>query len=403
MNEFVTVLSAEIMRRLRSRAFKVGLIIGMLAVAFAIEAPQFIGNALNRASNTIVVGGPTALASRAAKLLAKDFSIEGLTQRTAPPTLAFLDAHGKAGALVVVSRANRRLAVTVYARDLSFVSASQLIRDLMPLNLALAMSASESAIDRYMNVPITLHGINSKFASSAASDAARGLAYTLLIFLYVSILLNSQLIMTSVAEEKTSRIAELLIASVNPSALLAGKIGAAAVLAIIQLLSWFAVGYVLSFGGAGVGSRGLSMPLVQAITPLDIAAFAIYFILGYLQLSTVFAAAASLINRTEDLGSLSGPLVMPVVLAFFVAIYALGFPNSAIATITSFIPIIAPFTMFARIAVSVVPVWQIALSILINVAAVWALAVLSGKIYRVGMLLYGRPPKLRQILATLRA
>ena len=110
-----------------------------------------------------------------------------------------------------------------------------------------------------------------------------------------------------------------------------------------------------------------------------------------------------MINRTEDLGSVQRPLVMPVVVALFVAIFALGFPNKPMVVITSFIPIISPFTMFARIAVSVVPLWQIGLSFLINIAAVYFIAVAAGKIYRVGMMLYGRPPKLSQMWATLRA
>ena len=398
MSEFVTVLGAEIMRRVRSRAFKVGLLIGMVAVALAIKAPQWIGGALGQVSRSIVVGGTPALALRAARLLARDFEIEGITNRTAPPTLQFLDAHKKAGALLIVAPAPRGLAVTVYARDLSFVSERTIRRDLMPLNLALATSASQTAIDRYMNVPITLHSPNSRFATSAAAEAAHSLAQALLFFLYVSILLNSQLIMTSVAEEKTSRIAELLVASVNPSALLAGKIGAAAALAVIQMASWLAVAYFASDFGAG----GISTAL-DAITPLESAAFAAYFILGYLQLSTIFAAAASLVNRTEDLGSLSGPLVMPVVFALFVAIYALGFPNAALVRITSLLPIIGPFTMFARIGVSIVPAWEIAVSLAINIAAVWAFAVLAGRVYRVGMLLYGRPPKLSQLWSALRA
>ena len=399
MNEFRTVLVAEIMRRVRSRAFKVGLVIGIVAVALAIKAPQLIGSALNRASHSIIVGGSASLNDRAAKLLSKDFAIEGVvSQPNAPAQL--LTAHPKAGALVVISALGRGVVADVYARDLSFVSAETIKRDLMPLNLALATSASETAIDRYMNVPIALHSVNSKFASSAAADAAKGLAYGLLFFLYVSILMNSQLIMTSVAEEKTSRIAELLVASVHPSALLAGKIAAAAVLAVIQMASWLAVAYFVS--GFGAGGSGLST-ILRTVTPLEAIAFAVYFVLGYLQLSTVFAAAASLVNRTEDLGSLSGPLVMPVIFALFIAIYALGFPNSPLVTITSFIPIVAPFTMFARIGVSIVPAWQIALSIVINIAAVWAFAVLAGKVYRVGMLLYGRPPKLSQLWLAMRS
>ncbi len=399
MNEFRTVVAAEIMRRIRSRAFKVGLVLGIVAVALAIKAPQLVGDAMNRASRSIVVAGDPSIVDRAAKLLSKDFAIEGVTNVTGSQSARMLDAHRNAGALVVVARSGRGVSVSVYARDLSFVKTATIREDLMPLNLALATSASQTAIDRYMNVPITLHSINSKFASSGAADAAKALAYGLLFFLYVSILLNSQLIMTSVAEEKTSRIAELLVASVHPSALLAGKIAAAAVLAVIQMASWLVVAYLVSgIGGDGSGFASI----LRVVTPLEALAFAVYFILGYLQLSTLFAAAASLVNRTEDLGSLSGPLVMPVVFALFVAIYALGFPNAPLVTVTSFIPIVAPFTMFARIGVSNVPAWQIALSVAINIAAVWAFAVLAGRVYRVGMLLYGRPPKLSQLWATLR-
>ncbi|MBV8728150.1 MAG: ABC transporter permease [Candidatus Eremiobacteraeota bacterium] len=398
MNEFRTVLAAEIMRRVRSRAFKVGLIIGVVGVALAIKAPEWIGAALNRASHSIIVGGPASINDRAAKLLSKDFAIEDVVGQTNAPA-QLLTGHPKAGALVMVGTSGRGITVSVYARDLSFVSAETIKRDLVALNVALATASSETSVNRYMNVPIALHSVNSKFGSAAAADAAKGLAYGLLFFLYLSILFNSQLIMTSVAEEKTSRIAELLVASVNPSALLAGKIAAAAFLAVIQMASWLAVAYFVS--GFGEGGSGFST-ILRTVTPLEAVAFAIYFILGYLQLSTLFAAAASLVNRTEDLGSLSGPLVMPVIFALFIAIYALGFPNSPLVMITSFIPIVAPFTMFARIGVSIVPVWQIILSVAINVAAVWAFALLAGKVYRVGMLLYGRPPKLSQLWSALR-
>ncbi|MBV8689286.1 MAG: ABC transporter permease [Candidatus Eremiobacteraeota bacterium] len=398
MNEFRTVIAAEIRRRVRSRAFKIGLLVGIVGVAFAIKAPQLLGGALNHASHSIVVGGPPPIVDRAAKLLSRDFQIDGVTTQTLAPAANVLKAHPNAGAFLAVRQAGHGIAVTVYARDLSFVSAETIKRDLMPLNLAMRTAMSESAINRGMDVPISVRGFNSKFTSSGAADAAKGLAYALLIFLYVSILLNSQLIMTSVAEEKTSRIAELLVASVHPSALLAGKIAAAAVLAVIQMGSWLAVAYFV--GGFGGGFALTEM--VKIISPIEALAFAGYFIVGYLQLSTLFAAAASLVNRTEDLGSLSGPLVLPVVIALFIGIYALGFPNAPLAVIASFIPIVAPFAMFARIAVGIVPAWQIALSIAINLAAGWAFAVLAGRIYRVGMLLYGRPPKLTQLWSTLR-
>ncbi|PZR59483.1 MAG: hypothetical protein DLM50_01250 [Candidatus Meridianibacter frigidus] len=405
MNEFVTVFSAEVTRRVKSRPFLIGLVIGLLVIAGMIRAPALLGAAFSQELKQIVLTGSPQMLARAKLLLEKDFNVELQPAAPQTPTLSYLQHHHNAGALVRLQATGKQLHVTVHTRDLSSFPKSTLEEDLAPLNLALATASSQAVIDKSMNVPITVVGVNSKFGNEAASKAAEGIAFTLLFFLYISILLNSQLIMTSVAEEKTSRIAELLIASVNPSALLAGKIAAAAVMAIIQMASWLVVGFLLSpHAGTSAASQsvmGLS-GASTAITPLDIFAFIAFFILGYLQLSTLFAGLASLINRTEDIGSLSGPLVFPVVGAFFLAIYALNSPGSMLVTVTSFIPILAPFVMFARVAVSNVPLWQFILSLLINTAAVWLIALAAGKIYRVGMMLYGRPPKLKQIWATLR-
>jgi ABC-2 type transport system permease protein len=94
---------------------------------------------------------------------------------------------------------------------------------------------------------------------------------------------------------------------------------------------------------------------------------------------------------------------MPIVFAFIIAIAALGSPDAPLAVICSYLPLLAPFVMFARIAVGNVPVGQIALSIGINLIALYAIAVFAGKIYRVGMLLYGRSPSLRQVWSVIRS
>ncbi|MDP9017453.1 MAG: ABC transporter permease, partial [Candidatus Eremiobacteraeota bacterium] len=250
MNEFITVLSAEIMRRIASRAFKIGLLVGMASIALFIKAPAWLDSTMGRTGDTIVLAGPHDLTGRASQLLQKDFEIVATTSNTSVPTVRDLDEHKKAGAIVMVTHAARGIRVSVYARNLSSISRRNLNSDLLPLNIALGTAAAQSSIDRYMQVPIDMHGIDTKFQSEQASDAAQGVATTLLIFLYMSILLNSQMLMTSVAEEKTSRIAELLIASVNPAALLAGKIGAAAILGVIQMASWFLVAYFLGMGGS---------------------------------------------------------------------------------------------------------------------------------------------------------
>jgi ABC-2 type transport system permease protein len=136
---------------------------------------------------------------------------------------------------------------------------------------------------------------------------------------------------------------------------------------------------------------------LSGISPGDVAAFVLFFVIGFLQTATLFAAVASLINRTEDLGSLSGPLFLPVIAALIIAMSALAVPDAPAVVVTSFVPLIAPFVMFARIVVGSVPAWQIGASLAINIAAIYIIAVLGGRVYRVGMLLYGRAPRPAQI------
>jgi ABC-2 type transport system permease protein len=174
------------------------------------------------------------------------------------------------------------------------------------------------------------------------------------------------------------------------------------------MVIWVVTAALLGGGASSGGAEAAAAPSSGALSglgvipPFELAGFFIFFILGYLQLAMLFASAGSLISRTEDLGSVSGPLIIPVIGALFIAIAALGFPDAPWIVGASLVPLIAPFVMFARIAVSNVPVWQVALSLVINVAAVWVISILAGRLYRVGMLLYGRTPKLRQVWATIR-
>jgi ABC-2 type transport system permease protein len=148
---------------------------------------------------------------------------------------------------------------------------------------------------------------------------------------------------------------------------------------------------------------GVTGPASFGIDPMLAAAFAAFFLLGYLQFATIYAAAASLVSRTEDLGVVTGPVIFPVVGAFFVAQYGLVEPSAPIVVICSFVPFLSPFVMFTRIAISVVPAWQPPLALIIDVATVIVAFWAAGRVYRVGMLLYGKVPSVGQIVAAIRA
>lgn len=412
MNEFITVYSAEVMRRLRSRAFLIGLVIGALGIFVMLKLPGFV-EGFTAQSNRIALAGDPAVISAARPLLKKDFNIGATLPGVTHPSATDLESHGKASAVIVLMREQRGLRAAIYAKDPGAINTNQLRRDLLPLNIGFSTALSASQVAALMNMPVDVHPLASKFGTAAQADQARVVANVLIFLLYLLIVLNSQLIMTSVAEEKTSRIAELLVASVNPKALLAGKIAASASLAIVQMIVWVAIGFAVGAhtpppeaaaqSGAAASAGSGDVFSMTGISSIDIAGFVIFFLLGYLQMATMFAAIGSLINRTEDIGSIGGPFFIPVIAALLIAITALEAPDAPFVIVTSFIPLIAPFVMFARIVVSSVPLWQIALSFAINVAAIYAIAVLAGKIYRIGMLLYGRPPKLAQLWHALRA
>ncbi|HTU71684.1 MAG TPA: ABC transporter permease [Candidatus Baltobacteraceae bacterium] len=406
IEDLATVYAAELARRIRSRPFIVGLVVGVLAIALVGKLPAFLDKQVSSANAVVLIGSAT-LTARAEPLLAANDRILG-SLPLQPIDDAFLKRHGAAAA-IELRAAGDGLRVTVFAHDPGSVEPGLLRRELLPLQLELTTQRSAAEVKKISAIPIAIAAVGSKFSSAKQAAAVRAIAYTLIFFLYLLILLNSQLVTASVAEEKTSRIAELLVASVNPAALLSGKILASATLGMVQLAVWIATILFLGAGSGGSqaaasGGGILSLgSVLDVITPGIVVAFFVFFVIGFLQVSTLFAGAASLINRTEDLGSITLPLALPVVAAFFIAIATLQVPDSTLAVVTSYVPLLAPFVMFTRIAVSNVPVWQIAVSIAINLAALYVIAVFAGKIYRVGMLLYGRSPSLRQVWSVIRS
>ena len=404
MTDFITVYSAEMLRRLQSRTFWVGLVLGLAGVAIMMRLPAFLDSYTSQA-NHVMISGDAALVAKAKPMLAKDFPNAAQAGPMSAPTLEDLEAHN-ADAVIALARSNSGLRVTIYAKDPSDDQASTLRRDLLPLDLQMVTNLSESQVHAIVKMPINVHSVSKKFGTAAQADTAKVIAYVLLVLLYILIMVNSQLIMSSVAEEKTSRIAELLVASVKPTTLLSGKVAASGSLAILQMIVWVASAYAFGMHAPTApshsGDSDIAMSL-NGISPADVAGFVVFFIVGFLQMATLFAAFGSLINRTEDLGSVGGPLFLPVIAAFFIGLAALEIPDSPGIVTASFIPLVAPFVMFARIVVSSVPIWQVALSFAINAAAIWLIAIAGGKIYRLGMLLYGRPPKLSQIAHLLRS
>jgi len=405
------VLVAELKRRLTSRAFQFGVIIGMIGVAAMIKLPALVASNVDADQANVVLAGPPALTARAKQLLGGEFTILAVTRNTAPPTAADLDRL-HAGRLIVLDAGGSSLRATVYAKNSQSVSSQHTAQLLAPLALEVAQKIGAEKSAKLLDVPVEVRGISDAFASPASAAVAHVLGFAMLVVLYLVIILNSQLTLNSVIEEKTNRIAELLVAAIDPLALLYGKIAAGMVLALIQMVAWGITALLVGGLGAIAGTHSgapvhgndaiVAAAFSGAIKPLVVPGFVFLLFLGLLQFSTIYAAIGSLVSRPEDLGSISSALIVPIVTALVTATLAFDAPNGPFVVVASFVPLIAPFVMFVRIVMDDPPVWQLVTSAAINLAFLWFVGVAAGRLYRVGMLLYGRPPRLSQIWKTIR-
>ena len=225
--------------------------------------------------------------------------------------------------------------------------------------------------------------------------------YIMIFALYMVILLYGQMVATKFATDKSSRAMELLITSAKPSSMMFGKVIASCLAGFIQL--------VLIFGSAilfyNINKEQLSNPLVASIfdIPIDLFIYMIvFFILGFLIYAFLFGAIGSTASKLEDINTSVMPVTYLFIIAFMVVMFSMssGSVDNAAMIVCSYIPFSSPMAMFTRIAMSTVPWYEILISIIVLVGSVIGVGFLSARIYRVGVLLYGKPPKLPTLIKT---
>lgn len=229
--------------------------------------------------------------------------------------------------------------------------------------------------------------------------------YALIFSLYMAIMVYGQLIATSVATEKSSRMMELLVTSARPNSLLFGKILSSGLAGLIQMAAIF--GSAILFYHVNAPSW-MGNPIIASIfnMPLHIVGFALmFFVLGYFLYAFMFGAVGSLASRTEDVNTSSLPIILGYMVAFMVVVFSLtsGDIDNPVMVFCSYLPLTSPMAMFTRIAMSN-PSWvEIVLSAALLVATTLLIGVVSARVYRIGVLMYGKPPKPRELIRVLRA
>jgi ABC-2 type transport system permease protein len=248
--------------------------------------------------------------------------------------------------------------------------------------------------------PIDFDSIRIEKGKEGASGIAVFLiSFTMVMLLYVNVLVYGFAVMRSIIEEKTSRILEVLLSSVTAKQLLAGKIIGVGAVGLTQVVIWLLIGAAFSIPGV-MASR--SMMSNVHIPMVGVAAFGVFFILGYFLYATMYAALGAMVNSDQEAQQVQWPAMLPIVFAIVLSTPVLQHPNSQLAFWTSMVPFFAPILMFVRVMVETPPAWQIILCIALMLLTTWGLLGLSSRIYRVGILMYGKRPTLPELRRWLR-
>ncbi len=305
----------------------------------------------------------------------------------------------------------------IFVEDLQDVIATKLTKiNFQNANLdTLAISNAEAKIEIGL-------------AKSTGEESLRGLneikiaigglfGYLIMMF----IIIYGNMVMRSVIEEKTNRIIEIIISSVRPFQLMMGKIIGTSLAGVLQFAIWAVLGFVLlfvasAFFGVNIGpANAISPEMVDAaqsemgtmqryineLWNLPIAtmliAFVIYFIGGYFLYSSFYAAIGAAVDNETDSQQFLLPIIMPLILGVYIGFFTvMNDPHGTVATVFSMIPLTSPIVMLMRIPFGV-PIWQILVSISILIGTFFLVVWFASKIYRVGILMYGKKPTWREM------
>ena len=222
--------------------------------------------------------------------------------------------------------------------------------------------------------------------------------FIFVFFLYVTILIQGITALRGILEEKSSRIIEVLLSSVTPMQLMLGKIIGFFLVGITQVGVYAAMGTVLSLLGVSTAGTGALKQIASALSPMLMGYFVLYFLLGFFLFMSMFVAIGSMVNSEQDAQAMQQPIVMALVIPMALTIVFVNQPDSLMTRIVSLIPIFTPMVMFMRISVQTPPFWEIALSIVLTVAATIGVAWAAARVFRVGILMYGKRPTLPEIM-----
>lgn len=408
MNQFGKILKFELKGYLKNKIFVGFTVFLVLSITVGMFLPNIISVFTSDDSGEISSDYPTMIVSSENEnlaLLVKEYfsnAFIGYEVKLSDGSIESIKDEIVNGSAECAFVMNSSSSYTYYVNNLSMydtntVIADSVLQEVYRINEMINSGLSPEKAGEIMAVQIE------SSTEMLGKDQAQNFLYTyiMIMALYMVILLYGQMVATNVATEKSSRAMELLITSANPTSMMFGKVLASCIAGFTQLVVVFGTAILLY----NVNREALSNPLVASLFDIPVELFIyliVFFILGFLIYAFLYGAIGSTASKLEDINTSVMPITFLFIIAFMVVVFSMssGSIDNTTMIVCSYIPFTSPMAMFTRICMSTVAWYEIAISISILIGSTVAIGVLSARIYRVGVLLYGTPPKIRTILKT---
>jgi ABC-2 type transport system permease protein len=413
MHNIYLVARREYLEQIRGRAFRVSTILVPVLFAVVIGIAILSGRGSGVGKHVIVAAPSASLANAIRSQVMNDKDAKATVDVVAPAAAAArpglveeVKSKQVDGLLWVGSAADGNFTATYTSQSSGDIVVTGRLES--ALNHALAMERmtargmKPSEVDALLKDvkvdTLQLDKTGNEVKSNGFGSYLKG--YIMALLLSMTTMIYGMNVARSIIQEKTSRIFEVMLAISRPSDMLAGKLIGAGAVGLTQIAIWVAAGAVIS--GYPAAMATLSGTLSIHVSWVEGILFPIYFVLGYLLYASLFAGLAASCETEQELQMYTPLAALPIWLSFSLIWLVINDPNSFWSVAASLFPATAPIIMMLRLGSQVPPVWQFAASIGIMVASIWIVLWISARLYRVGILMYGKRATLPELLRWLR-
>jgi ABC-2 type transport system permease protein len=405
MHNIFLIARREYLERVRTRSFMIATILIPLLMGGGIAASILIAKHTKSSSHIVIVSSDLALATDVQQQLDDDTDHNMQLNVIAPPsanTRPSLQRELKAkdidGYLWITPATvqGQKPSIEYKQGSSADLATRNTVRDALGKVFTrerLVQQGMNAADVKTLMAPIDMNSSNEEQDDTSANFAG---AYVLFFLMYMVIMLYGMNVARSIIEEKTSRVFEVMLATVKPGEMMAGKVIGVGSVGLTQVSLWMLAAVILT-------ATPLMTHLLGGGTHISISAqqvmfFIVYFLLGYLLYSAMAAALGAMTNSEQELQQLNMFLVMPLAACMVSLPLVLNAPQNIWSRVLSMVPFFSPLLMYMRISVSPVPWYEIAASIVLMALTIYAVLWIASRIYRVGILMYGKKPNLPEII-----